>query len=143
MKNNKGFTLIELMVVVVILGILATVVMPKLIGRTDKAKITKAVVDISALKTGLKLYKLDNGIYPTTEQGLAALITKPETEPLPKDWEQGGYIDENHVPKDPWGNEYLYLSPGLHGDFDILSYGADRIEGGDGLNKDIKSWEIE
>ncbi len=141
--NEKGFTLIELMVVVVILGILATVVMPKLIGRTDKAKITKAIVDISAIKTGLKLYKLDNGNYPTTEQGIAALITKPETEPLPRDWQSGGYLDENQIPKDPWRVEYLYLSPGLHGDFDILSYGADRVEGGSDLNKDIKSWEIE
>ncbi|MCK5097624.1 MAG: type II secretion system major pseudopilin GspG [Desulfobacteraceae bacterium] len=141
--GEKGFTLIELMVVVVILGILATVVMPKLIGRTDKAKVTKAIVDMSAIKTGLKLYKLDNGNYPTTEQGIAALITKPETEPLPKDWSKGGYLDENHVPKDPWGVEYLYLSPGLHGDFDIISYGADRTEGGTDLNKDIKSWEIE
>jgi general secretion pathway protein G len=142
-NSEQGFTLIELMVVVVILGILATVVMPKLIGRTDKAKITKAIVDISAIKTGLKMYKLDNGNYPTTEQGIAALINKPETEPLPKDWNTGGYLDENNVPKDPWGVEYLYLSPGLHGDFDILSYGADRAEGGSELNKDIKSWEIE
>ena len=140
---EKGFTLIELMVVVVILGILATFVMPKLLGRTDKAKTTKAVVDISALRTALKLYKLDNGIYPTTEQGLAALLNKPETEPIPKDWQPGGYLDENHIPKDPWGVEYIYLCPGLHGDFDILSYGADRTEGGTGLNKDIKSWEIE
>ncbi len=142
-KNEKGFTLIELMVVVVILGILATVVMPKLLVRTDKAKITKAVVDISAIKIGLKLYKLDNGNFPTTEQGIAALITKPETEPLPKDWQSGGYLDENNVPKDPWGVEYIYLSPGLHGEYDILSYGADRTEGGKDLNKDIKSWEID
>jgi general secretion pathway protein G len=141
--REKGFTLIELMVVVVILGILATVVVPKLIGRTDKAKTTKAIVDISAMRVALKLYKLDNGIYPTTEQGLAALINKPETEPLPKDWQPGGYLDENHIPKDPWGVEYLYINPGLHGDYDILSYGADRAEGGSGLNKDIKSWEIE
>lgn len=141
--SEKGFTLIELMVVVVILGILATVVMPKLVGRTDKAKTTKAIVDISAMRVALKLYKLDNGVYPTTEQGLAALINKPETEPLPKDWEPGGYLDENNIPKDPWGVEYLYICPGLHGEYDILSYGADRVEGGTDLNKDIKSWEIE
>ncbi len=141
--SEKGFTLIELMVVVVILGILATVVMPKLVGRTDKAKTTKAIVDISAMRVALKLYKLDNGTYPTTDQGLDALLNKPETEPVPKDWQSGGYLDENSIPKDPWGVEYLYLSPGLHGDYDILSYGADHAEGGSSLNKDIKSWEIE
>lgn len=141
--NNSGFTLIELMVVVVILGILASLIAPRLMGRTDEAKIVKAKVDISAIETGLKLYRLDNGTYPTTEQGLMALIEEPATEPLPAKWHKGGYLDRDQVPKDPWGREYIYLCPGVHNEYDILSYGADGAPEGDESNSDIRSWELE
>lgn len=143
LKKDKGFTLIELMVVVVILGILAGLVVPKLVGRTDDARQVKARVDIAALETGLKLYKLDNGFYPTTEQGLAALVEEPTTEPLPKKWPEGGYLEKHSTPKDPWSREYLYLCPGVHNAFDIISYGADGAPGGSGKDSDIKSWELE
>jgi len=143
LKNPKGFTFLEIMVVVVILGILATYIAPKFMGRTDDAKIVKAKVDIGALETALKLYKLDNGKYPTTEQGIRALIEKPSTEPVPSDWKKGGYLDKTRIPKDPWGREYLYLSPGVHNDYDIICYGADGAPGGEGINSDINSWELE
>ena len=142
LRTNSGFTLIEVMVVVIILGILATFVVPKLVGRTDDAKIVKAKSDIQAIETALKLYKLDNGKYPTTEQGLKALIEPPETGDA-DNWRQGGYLDKKSVPKDPWNNEYIYMSPGLHGDYDIISYGADKMPGGENENADINSWEIE
>ena len=142
LKNAKGFSLIELMVVIVILGILAGMVMPRLMGRTDDAKITKAQVDIQALSTALKLYKLDSGDFPTTEQGLKALVSPPEEEGQGH-WKKGGYLDKKSVPKDPWGRDFIYLSPGTQGDFDIISYGADGVPGGEDKNKDIKSWEIE
>jgi general secretion pathway protein G len=140
-RTCQGFSLIELMVVIVILGILAGMIVPRFMGRTDDAKIMKAKVDIAALETALRLYRLDNGAYPTTEQGLKALIT-------PRDkgnsnWKKGGYIEKNALPKDPWNNEYIYLSPGAHGEFEIISYGGDGVPGGEGVNKDIKSWEIE
>lgn len=141
--NNKGFSFIELMVVVIILGILAGMIVPRYMGRTDDAKVIKAKVDIAAIETSLKMYHLDNGFYPTTEQGLAALIEKPTTDPVPPDWNDKGYLDKRRVPTDPWGREYLYLSPGVNGDYDILSYGADGVPGGDGKNQDIKSWELE
>jgi len=139
----RGFSLIELMVVIVILGILAGLVMPRLMGRTDDAKLVKAKVDISALETGLKLYKLDNGEYPTTEEGLKALVEPPDKQGGSENWKKGGYLEKRFVPKDPWGRKYIYLSPGTHGDYDIVSYGADGVPGGEGKNKDIKSWEIE
>jgi len=142
--DNRGFTLIELMVVVIILGILALYVGPKIMGEPEKAKRVKAKMDISTLETALKMYKLDNGEYPTTEQGLAALIEKPETGLIPKKWREGGYLEKHKVPKDPWGNEYVYISPGVNGDFDIISYGKDGVAGGEGEdNQDINSWEIE
>lgn len=141
--SERGFTLIELMVVIVILGILAGLVVPKLVGRKDDAMIVKAKADIEALGTALDLYKLDNDFYPTTEQGLQALVEVPETGRLPKKWKKGGYLDKSRVPKDPWGNDYLYLSPGMSGDYDIVSYGADGVEGGEGADKDINSWESE
>jgi len=139
----KGFSLIELMVVIVILGILAGMIMPRLIGRTDDAKMIKAAVDIASLDTALKLYKLDNGKYPTTEQGLKALIEPPDKEDNTGSWKKQGYLEKRTLPKDPWKREFIYLSPGTHGDYDIISYGADGLPGGEDKNKDIKSWEIE
>lgn len=141
--GNKGFSLIELMVVIVILGILAGMIMPRLMGRTDDAKQVKATVDIAALDTALKLYKLDNGEYPTTEQGLTALIDPPDKEGSTGNWKKGGYLEKRALPKDPWKREFIYLSPGTHGEYDIISYGADGVPGGEDKNKDIKSWEIE
>jgi len=143
MLNEKGFSFLELMVVVVILGILATYIAPRFMGRADDAKAVKAKVDIAAIETSLKLYKLDSGIYPSTDQGLMALIEKPSSEPIPLNWKEKGYLEKARMPKDPWGREYLYLSPGVHDEYDIISYGADGAPGGDGKNKDIKSWELE
>ncbi len=143
MKNENGFSFIELMVVVIILGILAGMIVPRYMGRTDDAKVIKAKMDIAAIETSLKMYYLDNGFYPVTEQGLKALVEKPTTDPVPVRWNENGYLDKRSVPKDPWGREYLYLCPGVNGEYDILSYGADGVPGGEGKNQDIKSWEIE
>lgn len=140
---NRGFTLIELMVVIVILSILAVWVAPKIMGRPEQAKQVKARVDMQGFETALKLYKLDNGMYPSTEQGLNALIEKPSTGREPKNWRSEGYIEKGKIANDPWGNEYVYLSPGAHGDYDIISYGADGEPGGEDYNKDINSWETE
>ena len=142
-SEPRGFTLIELMVVIVILGILALYVAPKIMGRPDEAKQVKARMDIVSLETALKLYRLDNGFYPSTEQGLSALVQVPQSGQIPKKWKEGGYLEKNQVPKDPWGNEFVYLSPGNHGDFDIVSLGADGVAGGEGKDKDINNWEIE
>ena len=142
-KSKHGFTLIELMVVIVILGILVSFIAPKIMGRPDEAKQVKARVQIESLETAIKLYKLDSGIYPTTEQGLQALVEQPQTGTLPKKWRKGGYLEKGRVPKDPWGNEFIYLSPGAHGDYDIIAYGADGVPGGEEFDKDISSWEIE
>ena len=142
-KTTHGFTLIELMVVIVILGILVSFIAPRLMGRPDEAKQVKARIQMESLETAIKLYKLDNGIYPATEQGLQALVEQPQTGTLPKKWRKGGYLEKGKVPKDPWGNEFVYLSPGAHGDYDIISYGADGVPGGEEFNKDINSWEIE
>jgi general secretion pathway protein G len=142
-QRLRGFTLIELMVVIVILGILALYVAPKIMDRPDEAKQVKAKMDIASLETALKLYKLDNGFYPSTEQGLSALVQVPQSGQIPKKWKQGGYLEKEQVPKDPWGNPFLYLSPGNHGDFDLLSYGADGIAGGEGTDRDINNWEID
>jgi general secretion pathway protein G len=141
--NQAGFTLIELMVVIVILGILAGLIIPRIMGRPEEAKQLKAKIQIESLETALKLYKLDNGAYPDTEQGLEALIEKPESGILPKKWREGGYLEKGRLPKDPWGNEFVYLSPGVHDDYDITSFGADGVPGGDDKDKDINSWEIE
>jgi len=142
--NHRGFTLIELMVVVVILGILALYIGPKIMGEPEKAKRVKAKMDIATLETALKMYKLDNGVYPSTEQGLLSLVEMPETGVVPKNWRKGGYIERNRVPKDPWGNEFVYISPGVHGDFDLISYGLDGVPGGeDEGGLDINNWEIE
>jgi general secretion pathway protein G len=142
LRDNRGFTLIEIMVVIVILALLAALVAPKLIGRSDDAKIADAKVQIRNLETGLKLYKLDNGVFPTTEQGLQALIDKPTTGQIPSNWRTGGYIESKSVPKDPWKNDYIYLAPGEHGDYDLCSYGADGSRGGEGINADICSWDL-
>ncbi|WP_136413506.1 MULTISPECIES: type II secretion system major pseudopilin GspG [Oxalobacteraceae] len=137
---SRGFTLIEIMVVVVIMGILAALVVPKLMGRADDARITAARQDIATLMQALKLYKLDNQRYPTTEQGLQALVAKPTSGPAANGWKSGGYIDK--LPKDPWGNQYQYLSPGVKGEIDIFSYGADGQPGGAGNDADIGSWDL-
>ncbi|MDY6829683.1 MAG: type II secretion system major pseudopilin GspG [Pseudomonadota bacterium] len=139
--RQAGFTLIEIMVVVVILGILAAVVVPRIMDRPDTARVTKARQDLRALESALNLYKLDNFVYPTTEQGLEALVTEPDTAPAPSNWSSGGYIDR--VPKDPWGREYFYLSPGANGAIDLYSLGADGQEGGDGINADIGNWNLD
>lgn len=137
--QEAGFSLLELMVVVVILSILALVIVPRVIDRPDQARVTRAQSDLATLSNAVKLYKLDNFRYPTTEQGLAALVSKPASEPVPANW--SGYIDR--LPKDPWGNEYSYLSPGVHDDFDIFTFGADGVQGGDGVNADIGTWTLE
>ncbi|MEB0010542.1 type II secretion system major pseudopilin GspG [Glaciimonas sp. Gout2] len=138
--TQRGFTLIEIMVVVVIMGILAALVVPKLMGRTDDARVMAARSDIATLMSSLKLYKLDNQRYPTTEQGLQALITKPTSGPVANGWKTNGYIDK--LPKDPWGNPYQYLSPGIKGEIDVFSYGADGHPGGEGNDADIGSWDL-
>ncbi len=140
---KKGFTLIELLIVIVILGILATFLVPKIMQKPDEARVAKAKNDIMAIETALKMYKMDNGVYPTTMQGLKALIQKPSIPPIPKHYKEGGYLDSNSVPKDPWGNPYIYRSPGDNSrPYEIISLGADGKEGGSGVNADIKSWEI-
>ena len=141
--DERGFTLIELMVVIVILGILAGLIVPRIMGRPEEAKQLKAKMQIEGLETALKLYKLDNGKYPTTEQGLQALVEPPNEEGIQNSWRNGGYLEKGRVPVDPWGNAFVYLSPGVNNDFDISSYGADGVPGGDDKNKDINSWEIE
>jgi general secretion pathway protein G len=138
-RKEKGFTLIELMVVIVILGILAGLVLPRFMGRTEEAKRTKARIQIENLEGALKLYKLDSGTYPTTEQGLDALVQKPGTGAIPKNWRDGGYLEKGKVPLDPWGNPYVYLSPGAKNrDYDLKSLGADGEEGGEGDNQDVE-----
>jgi len=136
----KGFTLIEVMVVVVIMGILAALIVPKLMGRTDDARIMAAKQDIATLMQALKLYKLDNQRYPTTEQGLQALISKPTIGPVAPGWKQGGYLDK--LPKDPWGYPYQLLSPGIKGEIDVFSLGADGQPGGVESDADIGSWDL-
>ena len=141
--KESGFTLLEIMVVIVILGILVGYVGVKIMGEPEKARRTKAMVQIESIETALKVYKLDNGAYPTTEQGLEALVAPPEVGELPKAWRDGGYLEKGRVPKDPWDNEYAYLSPGLQGDFDIISYGPDGQPGGEGENEDITNWGLD
>jgi general secretion pathway protein G len=133
----RGFTLIELMVVLVIMGVLAALIVPNILGRTDEARETAAKTDIATLMQALKLYKLDNGMYPTQEQGLQALVVKPSTPPIPTNWKP--YLDK--LPTDPWGRPYQYLNPGVKGAVDVFSYGADGKPGGDGVNADIGSWQ--
>ena len=140
---EAGFTLIELLVVLVIIGILAGYIGPKIMGHPEEAKRTKAALQIQGIETALKMYKLDNGLYPSTEQGIQALVELPSTGILPPKWREGGYLEKRKVPSDPWGNEFIYLSPGINGDFDLSSYAIDGESGGEGNGKDINNWEIE
>jgi general secretion pathway protein G len=142
-STQAGFTLIELMVVLVILGILAAIIGPRVVGHTDKAMQVQARAQIENFKTALKMYYLNHKAYPTTEQGLSALVTAPTSGGNLSNYPERGYIDGQSVPKDPWGNAYIYLSPGVYGDFDIASFGADGVQGGEGKNKDITSWETD
>ena len=139
-NDSRGFTLIEVMVVVVILAILAGIIVPRIMGRPEEAKRIKAQVDIKAIEEALNLYKLDNGSYPTTEQGIEALVKRPETSPIPPKWKEGGYLAK--VPSDPWGKDYQYLSPGEHGDFDLYSLGSDGQPGGEGKDADVENWNL-
>jgi general secretion pathway protein G len=141
--NEKGFTLIEIMVVIIILGILASFVAVKLTGQTEEARRTQAKVQIGTFETALELYKLDNGSYPSTEQGLKALVELPSVGVLPRKWREGGYLKKGRIPADPWKNEYIYLSPGTHDEYDISSYGDDGAPGGEGKAADVNSWDIE
>jgi general secretion pathway protein G len=138
--RNKGFTLIELMVVLVILGVLAAMIAPKIMDRPDEARIVAARQDIATVIQALKMYRLDNIRYPTTEQGLQALVTKPAIAPIPDNWKSGGYLEK--LPKDPWGHAYVYLNPGRHGDIDVISLGADGESGGEGKDADVGSWML-
>ena len=138
--TQRGFTLIEIMVVVVIIGILAALVGPKLFGQVDRARISAAKAEISTIENAMKFYRLDNFVYPSAEQGIEALVTKPN-DPNVKNWNPGGYLER--MPNDPWGNPYLYRNPGTEGEIDILTLGADGAEGGDGNNADIGNWELE
>ena len=139
-RGLRGFTLLEIMVVIVILGILAALVVPKIISRPDEARVIAAKQDIASLMQALKLYRLDNQRYPSTEQGLQALVAKPTSSPIPLNWKQGGYVER--LPNDPWGGTYQYLNPGVRGEIDVFSYGADAAPGGEGNDSDIGSWNL-
>jgi general secretion pathway protein G len=136
----RGFTLIEVMVVVVILGILAAIVVPRIMDAPDKARIAKAKQDIRVIESSLELYKLDNFVYPSTQQGLEALVSPPSGDPPARNWKPGGYVQ--NLPKDPWGNPYQYMNPGTHGEIDIFTLGADGKPGGDGVNADVGNWSL-
>ena len=139
-RTARGFTLIEIMVVIVILGVLAALVVPRVLDRPDEARIVAAKSDIAAIMQALKLYRLDNQRYPTADQGLAALVTKPATEPVPPNWKPNGYLDK--LRNDPWGQPYQYLNPGLKGEIDVYPLGADGKRGGTGADADVGSWDL-
>ncbi len=139
-RSVAGFTLIEVLIVVVILGILAGIVVVNVMDRPDQARVVAARSDIAAIMNALKLYRLDNGVYPSAEQGLQALVKKPESGEVPRNWKSGGYIER--LPKDPWGSsDYQYLNPGIHGEVDVFSFGRDGRPGGEGVDADIGSWD--
>ena len=137
-RRSAGFTLVEIMVVVVILGVLAVLIVPRVVGRTEEARVAAAKHDIAAIMQSLKLYRLDNGRYPTNDQGLQALVAKPQSGPAASNWRS--YLDK--LPKDPWGNAYQYLNPGVHGEIDVFTLGADAQPGGTGADQDIGSWQL-
>lgn len=139
-RRQTGFTLIEVMVVVVIIAILAAIVVPRIMRRPEEAKIVAAKQDIHTIENALELYKLDNGFYPSTEQGIKALVQKPSGSPEPQNYQPGGYLKQ--LPVDPWGHPYHYLNPGQHGDVDVFTYGADNQPGGSGENATIGNWNI-
>lgn len=143
MNNAKGFTLIELLVVIVILSILGTYVGVKLMNKPDEARQTQALTQIGALENALKMYRLDSGVYPSQEQGLVALVEKPVTGTVPRNWREGGYLEKTRLPKDPWGNDFIYVNPGIHNPtgIDILSYGADGQPGGESFDADLGNWD--
>lgn len=141
-KNSNGFTLIELMVVLLILGVLAGLIVPRIVDEPERARRTQAGVNIGAIEQALKMYKLDNGVYPSTEQGLQALVEPPSVGRLAKKWRKGGYMDKGRIPRDPWDNEYIYICPGIHSDFDLMSYGPDGEPGGEDMDADINNWEL-
>ena len=140
-RGARGFTLIEIMVVVVILGILAAIVVPRVMDRPDEARITKVKQDIRTLESALNLYRLDNFRYPTTQQGLQALVERPTSGPEASQYREGGYMDR--LPKDPWGHPYQYLNPGRHGELDVFSQGADGRRGGEGIDSEIGNWNMD
>jgi general secretion pathway protein G len=139
-RAARGFTLIEIMVVVLIIGVLAALVAPRILGRPDEARAVAAKQDVATIMQALKLYKLDNQKFPTSEQGLAALVERPSSAPVPSNWKAGGYIER--LPNDPWGRPYQYLNPGLRGEIDVFSYGADGAPGGEGVDADVGSWAL-
>ena len=138
-RRFRGFTLIEILVVITIIGILAALIVPRIMDRPDQARATAARADVNAIVGALKLYKLDNGTYPTNEQGLLALVKKPDRGDIPRNWKPGGYLEK--LPNDPWGSEYQYINPGIRGEVDVFSLGADRKPGGEAFDADIGSWQ--
>jgi general secretion pathway protein G len=138
-SRQAGFTLIEVMVVIAIIGIMASLIVPRIMSKPDEARVIAAKQDIGTIVQALKLYRLDIGRYPTSQQGLQALVEKPSVEPVPQNWKPGGYLEK--LPKDPWGNTYQYTNPGTHAEIDVFSFGADNKPGGAGFDADLGNWQ--
>jgi general secretion pathway protein G len=138
-RHKAGFSLIEILVVLMILGLLISIIAPNVLGRADEARVQKVFADFSAIQTALRMYRLDNYDYPSSEQGLQALVERPALAPVPRNWKNDGYLES--LPVDPWGNAYLYLSPGQNGAYDIFTFGADGVRGGEGQNADLGNWQ--